>query len=122
MTASLSQTLLKLLLSFAAAEAESPPAEPVCDDGSSPYDENGEPNLECEIDECAVGEPLCWSERLDICYDHGGAENGSCQLLDKACRNGLSCWGLYITCVGEWSCRDSQWWGCGRGTCLEPKR
>jgi hypothetical protein len=46
----------------------------------------------------------------------------TCDLEDKACGNGVSCWGLYIACVGEWSCQDPQWWGCSSGTCVEPKR
>lgn len=123
--ASIPQIVLVALLSLEpsdSATADPTPArEPVCDDGASPYDENGRPNLECEIDACAVGEPLCWSERLDRCYDVSGTENGSCQLRDKSCETGLGCWGLYIACVGEWSCKDEHWWGCGQGTCLEPK-
>jgi hypothetical protein len=125
MTASLPHLTLTVLLSLAADDARRAPAgddAPVCDDGSSPYDENGEPNVDCEIHECVVVESLCWSERLDFCYDDGGSANGSCRLEDKECGNGVSCWGLYIACVGEWSCRDPQWWGCSQGTCVEPKR
>lgn len=123
-TASLPEFMLTLVFSFAAADRESRSTddEPICDDGSSPYDDNGEPNLDCEIEQCAVGEPLCWSERLDLCYDDGGDDNGSCAFEDKACANGVSCWGLYIACVGEWSCRETNWWGCGEGTCVEPHR
>ncbi|MFO7563143.1 MAG: hypothetical protein R6X02_10910 [Enhygromyxa sp.] len=123
--ASLPHVTLKLLLSFAALDEPTDPAgadELVCDDGSSAYDENGDPNADCEINECVVMESLCWSERLDFCYSESGDDNGSCHLRDKACGNGVSCWGLYIACVGEWSCRDPQWWGCGRGTCVEPHR
>lgn len=119
------QIVLTVLLSLDSSDGateSAPGREPICDDGSSPYDENDQPNLECEIEACAVGEPLCWSERLDLCYDASGDDNGTCHLLDKACASSLGCWGLYIACVGEWSCEDTHWWGCGRGTCLEPKK
>lgn len=116
---------LKLLLAFMAVDAKQAPVvddELVCDDGSSPYDESGEPKVDCEINACVVVESLCWSERIDACFDDGGDDNGRCHLQDKQCGNGVTCWGLYIACVGEWSCRDPQWWGCGKGTCLEPAR
>lgn len=93
--------------------------KPTCDDGSSPYDENGRPNVDCEIDGCTVIEPLCWSERLDDCYDVSGSDNGACVLRDKECDTAVGCFGLYLSCVGEWSCEDSHWWGCGEGTCTE---
>jgi hypothetical protein len=121
--ANLTQLLWAVLFSFGSSEAEPTPTEPVCDDGSSPYDENGQPKVnDCEINACVVAEPLCWSERLDLCYTESGDDNGSCYMEDKQCSSSLGCWGLYIACVGEWNCRDSYWWGCGNGTCTEPKK
>jgi hypothetical protein len=91
----------------------------VCDDGSSPYDENGRPNVDCEIEGCTVIEPVCWSYRIDRCYDESGSENGVCTLSQADCHNALTCHGLYLACVGEWACEDPHWWGCGEGSCTE---
>jgi hypothetical protein len=123
MMASLSPLVLAVLFSVPDQKTLPDHGELVCDDGSSLYDEQGQPRVnDCEIEACVVGEPLCWSERLDICYTEAGDENGSCYMEDKSCTSSLGCWGLYIACVGEWSCQDSNWWGCGEGTCTEPKK
>jgi hypothetical protein len=111
--------LLRILATLSVTAGTDLSVEKNCDDGSSPYAEDGQPNLECEIDGCTVLEPICWSERIDHCYDVSGSANGKCVLRDKGCDSGLSCTGLWLSCVGEWSCQDSHWWGCGKGTCTE---
>jgi hypothetical protein len=115
-------SLLFNFLATLASPVQPEPAytdEPVCDDGSSPYDKNGRPNIRCEIDGCSVIDRMCWSERLNYCYDDNGSDNGFCGLYEMECHNGLSCSGMWLACVGQWACEDPHWWGCGEGSCTE---
>jgi len=93
----------------------------VCDDGSPPYSEKKEPNWSsCLIENCSPSTRICWSYRLDDCYDAAGRDLGVCRVRDAKCQNVFSCFDLWLRCVGKWGCQDSSTsipGACNQGTC-----
>ena len=93
--------------------------ERICDDGTAPYDEYGRPNLACKIEGCGSSEPICWSYRLNDCYDESGGDNGTCSFASETCAGILACHAMWLTCYGEYQCNKTSFWGCKQGTCTE---
>lgn len=94
-----------------------------CDDGSSPFQSDGSPNWDCEIHECSPHEDLCWSERLDHCYDDNGDDNGVCGGEEvTTCKSKWSCFKLWVGCNGPYQCNSGVWYGCDDGQCTERNR
>lgn len=84
-----------------------------CDDGSKPFHVNGMPNWSCRIDGCGPLELVCWSERVDFCFDDGdGEDTGECD-WDAAtkgattCDGWISCFKLWAGCDGTWACAQA---------------
>jgi len=90
----------------------------VCDDGSSPRRADGSPNWDCEIHGCSPHEPICWSDRLDFCFDESGDDLGICTYRPrKKCGSRWSCFDLWLYCDGVYQCHDDSWVGCTNGSC-----
>lgn len=84
-----------------------------CDDGSNLFNLDGSVNWRCQLDGCAPLEPVCWPERLDICFDDDGNETGECKWRKDTCDTKLSCVWLWSGCDGEWNYD----WDTGIGSC-----
>lgn len=128
---------LAILLSLSAsAPLVAPPAQPPqpqqawpggpdrrraplrCDDGSSVYHVDGSPNWDCELRNCSPHEFVCWSERLDHCYDDSGDDNGVCGARKvTSCKSRWGCFKLWANCNGEYTCTQNAWPGCAEGSC-----
>lgn len=87
-----------LVLSFSSIEI--PDDTKICDDGSSPWEENGQPNWRCTLDGCLPLSQVCWEERLDICYEDGVF----CDISDITCEGLWDCFVLAIECDGKMTC------------------
>lgn len=92
---------------------------PVCDDGAPPYLSNGRPNFHCKIDGCGPSDPVCWPENLDGCYDETGNDTGTCSLASETCEGIIPCFGMWLSCYGEFDCVNPATLGCKEGTCTE---
>lgn len=90
-----------------------------CDDGSSPRDLDGSPNWDCELRGCSPLAPVCWSDRLDFCFDDLGDDMGVCAWAEpQHCDSRLTCFDLWTSCDGKYECHeDDSWIGCTNGTC-----
>lgn len=89
-----------------------------CDDGSNLYESDGAPNWDCELRGCSPHEWVCWSERLDHCYDDSGDDNGVC-IAKKVtpCNSRWECFKAWANCKGEYQCESTSWPGCTKGSC-----
>lgn len=90
-----------------------------CDDGHAIFEPDGSPNWDCELQGCSPHEALCWSDRLDHCYDENGDENGMCGGKKVTpCNSRWECFKSWANCTGEHTCDDtSGWLGCPKGAC-----
>lgn len=89
-----------------------------CDDGASPYDRRGRPNIDCAIDGCWPDELICWSDRLDHCFSDDGEDLGVCLFTTSTCGSWHSCFDLFLYCDGQWGCNSSSWGVCTNGYCI----
>jgi len=122
-----------LLLSLGASLPE-PPAEavghsivgpsrrrgpPRCDDGSPLRHPDGSPNWDCELRGCSPHEAVCWSDRLDYCYDESGDDAKICAWGKlQTCNSRWTCFDLWTGCDGKYECNEEDSWiGCTDGTC-----
>jgi len=89
-----------------------------CDDGSPVWTPDGGPNWDCELAGCSPHEQVCWSDRLDVCFDESGDSNGVCKFAEpQKCDSRWSCFKLWASCDTEYTCEKPVGWGCGGGTC-----
>lgn len=111
--------LALLLLEVCASPPDlSPRTAPLCDDGTRAWGRDRTPNWGCERWGCGPLESLCWSDRLDHCYDVAGNELGVCEYAVETCNSRFSCFDLWLYCPGEYQCHDEDSWiGCTNGTC-----
>ena len=95
-----------------------------CDDGSNLKSPDGSPNWACEIHDCSPHEAVCWSDRLDFCYDEEGDDAGVCAWGEpQTCNSRWSCFDTWSGCNGQWECHESvSWVGCTDGTCTPKPR
>lgn len=85
-----------------------------CDDGTSIYHADGTPNWDCELDGCGMLEPVCWSARIDFCFDEDGNETGECVWRTRQkCTTKWSCIKLWAGCDGPFEYD----WDTGVGVC-----
>lgn len=103
-------------IELAATSAKRAPI--LCDDRSSPFGPDGNPNWDCELAGCTPFAPVCWSYRLDFCYDENGDDTGECAWGGaQTCNSRWSCFKLWAGCDGEYQCDQASWPGCGSGSC-----
>lgn len=90
-----------------------------CDDGSSFRHADGSPNWDCELHGCSPHASICWSERLDFCYDESGDDAGVCAWGEvQTCNSRWTCFDLWTGCNGKYECHEEDSWiGCTDGTC-----
>lgn len=89
-----------------------------CDDGSPLYTPEGRPNWDCWLAGCTPHDDICWSDRLDHCFDEAGNDRGVCVYSTSRCDGVFSCYKLWFSCVGEYKCLESgPIVGCKKGTC-----
>jgi hypothetical protein len=96
------------------------PTPPVrrCDDGAPAWSDRGSPNWDCELHGCTPHEAICWSERLDHCYDVSGNDLGLCLFAVETCNSRFTCFDLWLYCPGQYECTDEDSWiGCTEGKC-----
>lgn len=87
-----------------------------CDDGASPVRRDGSPNWACEIDGCGPLERVCWSERVDFCFDEAGEDTGECAWEKPSTCSGVwNCFKLWVNCDGQWGCEVGT--PCTSGSC-----
>jgi len=89
--------------------------EDQCDDGSSAWDENGNPNWSCTRDGCSPSADSCWAERTEHCVDDQGRDR--CSLAEEHCHSKLACFGMWLSCNGTYKCNNDDGVGCTDGTC-----
>ncbi len=91
-----------LVLSMSSIEGT---PEKTCDDGTSPWKDDGEPNWRCTLEGCSSSDNVCWPERLnlDIC-DEDGVQ---CEVTDEDCEGWLACHILWWNCDGKYTCNDT---------------
>lgn len=91
--------------------------EVLCDDGSAPFNEDGEPNWSCSKRGCTPSAGICWEEQLAECKDETGGDNGECTTEIEECHSRWSCFELWAECLGMYECLESGGLGCLNGTC-----
>ncbi|MFV8750933.1 hypothetical protein ACNOYE_10350 [Nannocystaceae bacterium ST9] len=92
---------------------------PRCDDGSLLIRPDGSVNGRCMIDGCRFGSKVCWSERIEHCFDDEGLDIGVCLLEDTKCDTVLACAWDFAFCDGEYECLVPALVGCQEGICIE---
>lgn len=91
----------------------------LCDDGSPPLNETGEPNWRCRIEGCAPNSRVCWPDRTARCRDAAGRDLG-CYLVTETCHSRFQCFELWFRCVGTYKCTEPGTVGCHEGSCTAP--
>lgn len=111
-----SAMLLSTLFSPAGNDSQAAHAQ-FCDDGSAPITRYGRPNWNCWLNGCSPRSEICWSDRLDHCFDTDGRDLGVCSYDVIHCEGYLSCFETWFTCTGEWGCDRLGSVGCKVGHC-----
>jgi hypothetical protein len=101
-----------------AADLDDGEAAVLCDDGSFPWGSDLQPNWACTIRGCSPSDRICWPEKTDACYDEDGDTFGVCTIETKTCDSRLSCFDMWLHCVGTYECNSDEIVGCTEGTCV----